>query len=113
MSFNKITLVGNVGKNPTIKEFNGDKIAEFSIATTETIKGEKSTIWWNCILWGKRAEVIEKYVTSGSQLYVEGRVRQRPYTDKNGVERVWQEVNVTEFQLLGKRDEAGDDDLPA
>lgn len=108
---NKITLLGNVGKSPVIKEFNGEKIAEFSIADNQ---GDKSTIWWNCVVWGKRAEVIEKYVTGGSQLYVEGKITQRPYTDKNGIERMWQEVRVTDFQLLGKKGEgsANADDLP-
>ena len=115
MSFNKIIIVGNVGKEPQVKDFNGEKMAEFSVATTDTYKGEKNTIWWNCVLWGKRAEAVEQYVGKGSQVYVEGRVRNRTYTDKQGIERVWQEVMVTDIQFLSRKDGAGvpaDDDLP-
>ena len=102
MSFHKITIYGNLGKEPQIKEFNGEKVAEFSIATTHKSKAGEETIWFPCVVWGKKAEVIEKYVGKGSPLYVEGRLRQRSYTDKQGLERTYQEVVVADIQLMGK-----------
>ena len=109
MSINKVILVGNVGRDPEIRHLDkGVAVARFSLATTEnyTAKtGEKvsTTEWHNIVAWRGLAEVVEKYVKKGSQLYIEGRLRTRDY-DKDGVKHYSTEINADTLQLLGKRE---------
>lgn len=105
-SFNKITLLGYVGGSPRINEYDGTKVANFSLATTEKIKGEDHTEWFNISFWRNTAEVIEKYVDKGTQVYVEGRLRTREYTRQDGTTGTSLEVLGQTLQLLGKGGES-------
>ena len=109
MSVNKVILVGNVGKDPEIRHLDtGIAVANFSLATSETYlakNGEKvtTTEWHNIVLWRGLAEVAEKYVTKGRQLYIEGRIRTRNYDDKDGIKRYITEIYGDTMQLLGTK----------
>lgn len=113
MSLNKACLLGNVGSDPEIKVFeNGNKVANFSIATSENWKnkeGEKqmSTEWHKVAVFGKLADIVEKYVKKGQQLYVEGKIKTRSWGD--GSEKKYTtEVVLNGFgdilQMIGKRE---------
>jgi single-strand DNA-binding protein len=114
MSVNKVILIGNVGKDPEVRYLDNNlPICKMSLATSEVYKnkaGEKvtTTEWHNIILWRGLAEVAEKYVKKGSQVYIEGRLRTRSYDDKDKVKRYTTEIVGDVMQLLGKRtDESG------
>ena len=110
MSVNKVILVGNVGRDPETRHLDkGVAVANFSLATTENYTsktGEKvsTTEWHNIVVWRGLAEVTEKYVKKGSQLYIEGRIRTRSWDDKDGVKRYTTEIYADTMQLLGKRE---------
>ena len=105
---NKVQLIGNVGNDPEIKSFDGGKkLAKLTIATNESYKNEKGekvedTQWHNVIAWGKTADIIEKYVTKGKEIAIEGKLTHRSYEDKNGEKRYVTEIIVNELLLLGK-----------
>jgi len=109
MSVNKVILVGNVGRDPEIKHLDkGVAVAKFSLATTENYTsktGEKvsTTEWHNIVAWRGLAEVVEKYVKKGSQLYIEGRIRTSSY-EKDGVKHYTTEINADTMHMLGKRE---------
>lgn len=109
MSINKVILVGNVGRDPEIRHLDkGVAVARFSLATTEnyTAKtGEKisNTEWHNIVAWRQLAELSEKYIKKGSQIYIEGRLRTRDY-EKDGVKHYTTEINADTIQLLGRRE---------
>lgn len=111
MSVNKVILVGNVGKDPEIRYLEGGSaVCKFSLATSEVYKnksGEKitNTEWHNIVLWRGLAEIAEKYVKKGSQLFIEGRIRTRSYTDKDGATKYITEITGDNMQMLGKRSE--------
>ena len=106
---NKVQLIGNLGNNPDVRNTeSGKKMARVSIATNESYrnaKGEtvKETQWHNAVAWGKNAEVIEKYLTKGSQVAVEGKLVTRNYVDKDGIKRYTTEVQVNDILLLGSK----------
>ena len=106
---NKVQLIGNLGNNPDVRDTeSGKKMARVSIATNENYrnaKGEtvKETQWHNAIAWGKNAEVIEKYLTKGSQVAIEGKLVNRNYVDKDGIKRYMTEVQVNDILLLGSK----------
>ena len=110
MSINKVILVGNVGRDPEVRHLDkGVAVANFSLATTETYTaktGEKvsTTEWHNIVAWRGLAEVAEKYVKKGSQLYIEGRIKTRAWDDKEGVKHYTTEIFADTMQLLGKRE---------
>ena len=110
MSVKKVILVGNVGTDPEVRHLDkGVAVARFSLATTENYTsktGEKvsTTEWHNIVAWNILAEVAEKYVRKGSQLYIEGRIRNRSYDDKDGVKHYTTDINADTLQLLGKRE---------
>lgn len=110
---NKVILVGNLGKDPEIRSVNdGRKVASFSLATTETYKnknGEKveNTEWHNIVYFGAIAEVIEKYLRKGSQIYVEGKIRTRSYDDKEGNKRYITEIVGDQMTMLGSANRSG------
>lgn len=104
-SVNKVILVGNVGGDPTVRTAGASKVAEFSLATGRqwtNQRGEKQekTEWHRVIAWKGLAEVVEKYVSKGSPLYVEGEIEYRSY-EKDGVTRYTTEINARELVLLG------------
>jgi len=109
MAINKAILVGNVGKDPEIRYLeSGVPVCNFTLATNETYtnkSGEKVTMteWHNIVLWRGLAEVAEKYVKKGSQLYIEGRIRTRSYDDKDGNKRYIMEIVGDNMQMLGKK----------
>ena len=105
---NKVQLIGNLGTDPEIINLeSGKKLAKIAIATNESYtndKGEKvtDTQWHNVIAWGKIAEIIEKYLTKGKEVAIEGKLTHRSYEDKNGDKRYATEVVASELLLLGK-----------
>ena len=119
MSLNKVMLIGNVGRDPNVRYLEGNtpnaqgrKVATFTLATTERFRdrnGEtrENTEWHNIVAWGQPADVCERFVRKGTQLYIEGKLRTRKYTDAQGVEKYTTEVNVDTLQLLGRRDSEG------
>lgn len=109
MSINKVILVGNVGKDPEVRHLDtGVAVANFPLATSESYtakNGERvtTTEWHNIVLWRGLAEVAEKYVTKGRQLYIEGRIRTRSYDDKDGNKRYITEIYGDQMQMLGTK----------
>ena len=105
---NKVQLIGNLGNDPEIINLeSGKTLAKFSIATNESYKnasGEKvkDTQWHNVVAWGKTAEIIEKYVTKGKEVAVEGKLTSRSYETKDGEKRYVTEVGCNELLMLGK-----------
>jgi single-strand DNA-binding protein len=105
---NRVQLIGNVGNDPEIKNLDGGKkLASLSIATNESYTNEKGerveqTEWHRVTAWGKTAEMIEKYVTKGKEVAIEGKLSHRSYDDKNGEKRYITEVVVSGIQLFGK-----------
>ena len=105
---NKVQLIGNLGQDPEIVHLeNGNKLAKFSIATSESYKnaqGEKveDTQWHNIVAWGKTAEIVENYLTKGKQVAVEGKLTHRSYENKAGEKRYITEVRCNELLMLGK-----------
>ena len=106
---NRIMLIGNVGKNPEVRTFDGgNKVANFTIATTKRYTNSNrqavdATTWHNVQVNGKIVEVVEKYVQKGDPIYVEGELTARTYVDRNNVERVIYEVRASQIQLLRQR----------
>jgi len=114
MSVNKVILVGNVGKDPETRYLEGGTaVCSFSMATSETYRnrdGERvtNTEWHNVVLWRGLAEVAEKYVKKGSQLFIEGKIRTRSWEDKDGNKRYTTEIIADNMQMLGRKpDDAG------
>lgn len=112
-SFNKITIVGYLGRDPEIRYTpSGLAVCNFSIATTERRKdkaGEPQdvTTWFRVVAWGKLGENVQPYLSKGKQVFVEGRLRQDEYTDREGLKRTTLEVTATDIHLLGSRGEDG------
>ena len=105
---NRVQLIGHVGNEPEIKNLDGGKkVANITIATNDSYKNDKGekveqTEWHKVVAWGKTAEIIEKYVTKGKEVAIEGKLTHRSYDDKNGEKRYITEVVVSELLLLGK-----------
>jgi single-strand DNA-binding protein len=123
-SVNKVILVGNVGKDPIVRDVGGEKVASFSLACSESWKDKASgerkekTEWVNVVVWGKTAEVVSQYVTKGSKLYVEGQLQTRKWQDKDGADKYTTEVVLRGFNgqltmLSGKGDGAGQSESQA
>lgn len=109
MSVNKVLLLGQVGRDPEVKEIGGAKYATFSLATSESYKdknGERqtNTEWHTIVCWRNTAEVVEKYVKKGSQLFIEGRLRTRSWDDNEGKKRYVTEVVADNVQFTGKKE---------
>jgi single stranded DNA-binding protein (ssb) len=105
MSINKVLLIGNVGKDPDIRHLeNGAVVASFSLATTERFKDKTGAVqdqteWHNIVCWRNLAEIVEKYVTKGSQVYIEGKIRTRSWTDQTGQKDILQKLLQTIFNF--------------
>jgi single-strand DNA-binding protein len=113
-SVNKVILVGNLGRDPETRfSPDGGAICNFSIATTESWKdkatGEKkeNTEWHRIVMYNRLAEIAGEYLKKGRPVYVEGRLKTRKWTDKDGVEKYTTEVIATEMQMLGGREGSG------
>ena len=105
---NKVQLIGNVGNDPEIKTFDGGKkVVNFTLATNESYKNDKGekveqTEWHRISAWGNTAEIIEKFVTKGKEIAIEGKLTHRSYDDKNGEKRYITEVVASDVLLFGK-----------
>ncbi len=110
---NSITIAGQLGKDAEQRFLpNGDAVASFSVADSQG--KDKPTIWWNCSLFGKRAESLAQYLTKGQAVTVAGNVTQREYTDKDGNKRTAMDVRVNDIALQGgKREDAPRQAAPA
>lgn len=109
---NSITVAGQLGKDSEIRYLpNGDAVAGFSVADSQG--KDKPTIWWNCQIFGKRAESLSQYLTKGQAVTVSGTVSQRTYTDKNGQERTSMDVRVNDVALQGGKRDAAPQAAPA
>jgi len=110
---NKVILIGNLGKDPETFTFeNGVKKVSFSLATTESYKDKEGnkvdqTEWHNVVVWRGLADVAEKYLSKGSQVYIEGKIKTRAWDDKDGVKRYTTEIYADNMTMLGgKRDDS-------
>ena len=126
MSLNKVMLIGNVGRDPEVRYLEGNqgaanatKVASFTLATTERYRdrnGEtrENTEWHNIVAWRNSADIADKYIRKGTQIYVEGKLRTRSWTDQQGAKKYTTEVVADTIQLLGKRsDNPGAEGQPA
>jgi len=111
-SVNKVILIGNLGKDPEVRRLeNGGIVANFPLATSETYTdrttGEKrdTTDWHTIVLWRGLAEVAEKYVRKGQKVYVEGKLKTRSWTDKEGISRYTTEIVADELTILSPRND--------
>lgn len=116
-SVNKITLIGNVGKEPEIRQTTtGINVASFSLATSETYQdknsGEKKTRteWHTIVAYDKKADFVEEYINKGSKIYVEGPVRYREYTNQKGEKKRITEIEMRVVVLLDSKNNAGKDE---
>jgi single-strand DNA-binding protein len=102
---NSITIAGGLGRDAELKFLNnGDPICNFSVADSQG--RDKPTIWWNCTLYGKRAEALSQYLTKGQSVTVVGSVTEREWQDKEGNKRKSMDVRVSEIALQGGRKDA-------
>lgn len=121
MSVNKVLLIGNVGKDPDIRYLDNNVcVANFPLATTDRayttragVQIPEKTEWHNIVLWRGLAEVAEKYVRKGSQLYIEGKIRTRSWVDQNNITRYTTEIYADNMELLGRKaDQIGATSVP-
>lgn len=109
---NKVILIGNVGQDPEVRYTgdaqNGTKVASIRLATTERFRDRNSNLqehteWHTVVAWRNTADVVDKYVRKGTQLYIEGRLRTRSWDDQNGNKRYTTEIYADTLQLLGRK----------
>jgi len=107
MSFNKVILVGNLGRDPELRYTpQGTPVCSFSMATNERRKDktgemQDQTTWFRVTLWGRQAETASQYLTKGRPIYIEGRLRVEEWTDRDGKPRHTLEVHATDMQFIG------------
>lgn len=113
-SLNKAMIIGSLGKDPEVRyTAGGTAVASFSVATSDRIKGkdgnwEEKTEWHSVVLWARLAEIAGEFLSKGKQVYIEGRIQTRKWTDKDGKDRYTTEIIGEKMQLLsGKGDGAG------
>jgi len=111
VSFNKIILVGNLGRDPELRYTpQGTAVASFSLATNDKRKNkdtgefEDVTTWFRVTLWGKQAELAQQHLVKGRPVYIEGRLRLETYTDRDDKERTSLEVNGSDMQFIGGKE---------
>jgi len=108
-SVNKVIIIGNLGKDPEVRYMpSGDAVANLTVATTDVWKDkdgnkQEATEWHRVSFFGKQAEICEKYLKKGSQIYVEGSLRTRKWQDKDGNDRYTTEIRGDRMQMLGSR----------
>jgi single-strand DNA-binding protein len=113
-SVNKVIVVGNLGRDPEMRTFpSGDQVANVTVATTDRWKDKQSgemreaTEWHRIVFNGRLAEIAGQYLRKGSQVYVEGSLRTRKWTDKDGIEKYTTEIRADQMQMLGSRQGQG------
>ena len=118
MSLNKVMLIGRLGRNPEVRYMpSGEAVCNFSLATSESWNDKKSgnrverTEWHNISMYGRLAEIAGQYLKKGGQVYIEGRIQSRKYTDKQGMERTAYDIVANEMKMLGSKNDNnhGDD----
>ena len=119
MSVNKVILLGNVGKEPEIRDSQSGKFATLTLATTDKgwtrqdgSQDPEKTEWHSLVVFGKQAEVVEKYVGKGMRLYVEGKLRTRKYTARDNTEKYVTDIVVDTFEMLSSKKEASNPAIP-
>lgn len=112
MSYNKILLLGNVGKDPEVRDLNGGKVVSFTLATTERAYTKQNgtqvpehTDWHNCTCFGKTADFVANYIRKGSKVFVEGKIRYRSYQDQSGATKWVTEIVVDRLDNLTPKPE--------
>lgn len=106
MSFNKIIVIGNLGRDPELRYTpQGNAVCDFSVATSEKRRDkagemQEQTIWFRVTTWGKQAEIASKYLTKGKPVYVEGRLRTSEWTDRDGKNRFGLEINASDLHFI-------------
>lgn len=116
---NKVILIGNLGRDPEMHTASsGNAVAQLSLATTRRVKQQDGTFadeteWHRVVCFSRTAEVARDYLSKGRQVYVEGRLRTRKYTDKQGIERYLTDVICEKLQMLGRKDDAAPAATPA
>lgn len=127
MSLNKVMLIGNVGKDPEVRYLENNpsaqpgtnpKVAQFTLATTERFRDRnnevrENTEWHNIVAWRGLADLAEKYIRKGSQIYVEGQIRTRSWTDQAGAKQYRTEIIANAIQLLGRKSDNPANQQPA
>ncbi len=109
MSLNKVMLIGNVGRDPIIRHLeNGTPVATFSLATTERYKDKAGVLkevteWHNIVCWRNLADICEKFIRKGNQLYVEGSLRTRNWDDQNGQKHYVTEIIADKMRILNRK----------
>lgn len=112
---NKVILLGNLGKDPEVRHLeSGRAVANFSLATSEVYKnknGEKvtTTEWHNIVMWSPLAEIAEKYLKKGNQVYLDGKIQTRTYDDKDGNRKYITEIVVQNLNMLGSKNDGNSD----
>lgn len=113
-SVNKVLIVGNLGRDPEMRTFpSGDQVANVTIATTDKWKDKQTgemkeaTEWHRVVFNGRLAEIAGQYLRKGSQIYVEGSLRTRKWTDQSGAEKYSTEIRADQMQMLGQRQDGG------
>lgn len=112
MGVNKVILIGNVGKDPEVKDISSElKVATFPIATSEKYKNKNgeyvtNTEWHNIVVWRGLAGVVEKYIKKGSSVYVEGKITTRTWDNKDGIKQYRTEIVCDNLQMLGSKSDA-------
>lgn len=115
-SINKVILIGTLGRDPEVRYMpNGDAVANFSIATSESWKDksgakQERTEWHNIVIYRKLAEIAGEYLKKGRPVYIEGRLQTRKWQTKDGQDRYTTEIIADQMQMLGARDNKGDSD---
>jgi single-strand DNA-binding protein len=116
---NKVILIGNVGKDPEVRHFDNNLTqARFPVATSETYtkaNGEKvtNTDWHNIVVWRGLADVAQKYVKKGMQVYIEGKIRNRSYDDKDGNKRYSTDIEVEVLKMLSRPSDSSSTAAPS
>lgn len=114
---NKVILVGNVGKDPEIRQTQNNKqVATFSLATSESYKDQSGqrqskTEWHNVVCWGNLAQLAGQYIKKGSKVYLDGKITTRSWDDNNGNKRYTTEIIANTIQFLDKREQSNQDGL--
>lgn len=118
MSYNKVLLIGNAGRDPEVRHLeSGTAVASFTLATTERFRDKSGmlqdqTEWHNIVCWRNLAELAEKYITKGTQLFIEGKIRTRSWNDQSGQKRYTTEIVADNIRLLGKKNDSGQGGYP-
>ena len=113
-SVNKVIIVGNCGRDPEVRSFpSGGRVANLTVATTDRWKDKQSgemrevTEWHRVVFNDRLAEIVEQYIRKGSQIYIEGSLRTRKWTDQSGQEKFTTEIRADQMQMLGGKQDGG------